>query len=138
MSNTILILIILLCILFLLYLYITKISKKNKNNNIESFLNNNYDKNNIHNNINNNSYEKNNDENNLLINGSFNNGKNSKNFINQDGYNKIIKMKNPTISNYVLEQRKSDSTFYELSIKGNINSAYLLYFWVKLEANLLL
>ena len=40
-------------------------------------------------------------------NGIFENGSNIKNYINQDGYNKIIKMKNPSKSGYVLEQKKS-------------------------------
>ena len=127
MNNTIVILIIILCTLFLIYLYTNKF---NRNNNVESFSNtntntkknkenfeldiDNIDINNINENINENNIEK--DKNNLIINGSFNNGKNSANFINQNGYNKIIAMKNPTTSSYVLEQRKSENTFYELSL----------------------
>ena len=142
MNNTIVILIIILCTLFLIYLYTNKF---NRNNNVESFSNTNtntkknketfqLDIDNIDiNNLNENNIEK--DKNNLIINGSFNNGKNSANFINQNGYNKIIAMKNPTTSSYVLEQRKSENTFYELSLESQINSAYLLYFWIKLDNN---
>ena len=138
MNNKIVISIIILSILFLLYLYINKckvnylenfsnidnIGKKDNIGNISNLNNNN---------INENIIEKEKDKNNLIINGSFNNGKNTNNFINQNGYNKIIEMKNPTSSNYVLEQRKSENTFYELSLESQINSAYLLYFWIKLD-----
>ena len=137
MNNKIVIAIILLSILFLIYLYINKfninnLEKFSNDDNISNILNNNIS-NNDFNNINENNIEK--DKNNLIINGSFNNGKNTNNFINQNGYNKIIEMKNPTSSNYVLEQRKSENTFYEISLESQINSAYLLYFWIKLDNN---
>jgi hypothetical protein len=68
---------------------------------------------------------------NMIENGSFENGTNIKNYINQDGYNKIIKMKNPSKSGYVLEQKKSnDLTYYELISKSIPNSKYVLLLWI--------
>jgi hypothetical protein len=68
---------------------------------------------------------------NMIENGSFENGTHIKNYINQDGYNKIIKMKNPSKSGYVLEQKKSnDLTYYELISKSTPNSKYVLLLWV--------
>jgi hypothetical protein len=72
--------------------------------------------------------------NNLIINGSFENGKDSPNHMNQNGYNKIIMKKNPGKSSYVLEQKKSDElTYYELSCKNVKNSRYNLYFWFSIN-----
>ena len=136
MIPIIVILIVILVILFLLYLYINKL--KNKNN-IESFLNSN--KNNEYNNENNNennildsNYNQYSIKNNLIQNGSFNNGKAVSNFINQNGYNKIIQLNSPEKSTYVLEQRNNqDNTFYELKCNVEINSTYLFYFWIQLD-----
>ena len=72
--------------------------------------------------------------NNIIVNGSFENGKDSPNHINQNGYNKIIMKKNPGLSSYVLEQKKSSElTYYEFSCKNNKNSKYNLYFWLSIE-----
>jgi hypothetical protein len=68
---------------------------------------------------------------NMIEIGTFENGSNIKNYINQDGYNKIIKMKNPSKSGYVLEQKKSnDLTYYELISKSTPNSKYVLLLWI--------
>ena len=68
---------------------------------------------------------------NMIENGIFENGTHIKNYINQDGYNKIIKMKNPSKSGYVLEQKKSnDLTYYELISKSIPNSKYVLLLWI--------
>ena len=74
--------------------------------------------------------------NNLITNGSFENGKDSPNHVSQNGYNKIIMKKNPGISSYVLEQKKSDElTYYEFICKNVKNSKYNLYFWLSIENN---
>ena len=74
--------------------------------------------------------------NNLIINGNFENGKDSPNHVSQNGYNKIIMKKNPGISSYVLEQKKSDElTYYEFICKNVKNSKYNLYFWLSIENN---
>jgi hypothetical protein len=75
---------------------------------------------------------------NMIENGIFENGSNIKNYINQDGYNKIIKMKNPSKSGYVLEQKKSnDLTYYELVSKSIPNSKYVLLLWISFsDANI--
>jgi hypothetical protein len=71
---------------------------------------------------------------NMIENGSFENGKNIKNNINQDGYNKIIKMKNPSKSSYVLEQKISnDLTYYELISNSIPNSKFVILFWISFE-----
>ena len=68
---------------------------------------------------------------NMIENGIFENGTHIKNYINQDGHNKIIKMKNPSKSGFVLEQQKSnDLTYYELSCKSLSNSKYVILLWV--------
>ena len=73
-------------------------------------------------------------DNNLINNGYFENGKNSSNNINQSGYNKIINMKNPGLSSYVLEQKKSNElTYYELLCDNVKNSKYILYFWLSVS-----
>jgi hypothetical protein len=72
--------------------------------------------------------------NNLISNGNFQNGKNSTNNINQSGYNKIIKKKNPGNSAFVLEQKKTDElTYYELLTESLPNSKYNLYFWICID-----
>jgi len=74
--------------------------------------------------------------NNLIINGSFENGKDSPNHINQNGYNKIIMKKNPGSSSYVLEQKKSEElTYYEFICRNEKNSKYNLYFWLSIDNN---
>ena len=71
--------------------------------------------------------------NNLIKNGDFQNGKDTPNHITQSGFNKIIMMKNPGKSSYVLEQRKSDTlTYYELLAPNDKNSKYNLYFWLSI------
>jgi len=69
--------------------------------------------------------------NNLIVNGNFQNGKNSPNNINQNGYNKIIKKKNPSTTSFVLEQKQTgELTYYELLTESLPNSKYNLYFWI--------
>ena len=112
--------IILISLIFLFYY--TNTNKENNESivyNIENFDNNDED-----NTV---------DYGNLISNGNFNNFNNIKSYINQNGYNKIIKFVNPGKTSYVLNQKKSDNTFYEFSIDVNINSSYLLYFWVSLN-----
>ena len=72
--------------------------------------------------------------NNLIVNGSFENGKDSPNHVNQNGYNKIIMKKNPGSSSYVLEQKISDElTYYEFICRNEKNSKYNLYFWLSID-----
>ena len=74
---------------------------------------------------------------NLIGNGDFKNGLNINNNINKNGYNKIIIMKNPTKSSYVLQQKNTGSlTFYEIMIPAEINSKYYFTFWVSIEPNI--
>ncbi len=69
--------------------------------------------------------------NNLIKNGNFENGNDVLNHVNQSGYNKIIVMKNPGKSSYVLEQKKSESlTYYELQVDSDKNNKYNFYFWL--------
>jgi len=76
-------------------------------------------------------------DNNLIKNGYFENGKNSSNYVSQSGYNKIINMKNPGLSSYVLEQKKSNElTYYELLCDNVKNSKYILYFWLSIPASI--
>ena len=92
-------------------------NKSNKIYNIESFSNNKKNDN-----INNS---------NLIINGNFQNGVSPNNFVNQSGINKIVSIKNPGNSSYALQQKKSnEKTYYQLSCNNNINSKYILLFWV--------
>jgi len=71
---------------------------------------------------------------NLIDNGDFKNGLNINNNINKNGYNKIIIMKNPTKSSYVLQQKNTGSfTFYEIMIPAEINSKYYFTFWVCID-----
>ena len=75
-------------------------------------------------------------DNNLIKNGSFEHGKNSTNYINQNGYNKIIMKKNPGSSSYVLEQKNTEQlTYYELNCKCDKNSKYVLHFWLSVNEN---
>lgn len=74
--------------------------------------------------------------NNLINNGNFENGKDSLNHTTQSGYNKIIMFKNPGLSSYVLEQKKTDTlTYYELVCENDKNSKYNLLFWLSIENN---
>ena len=71
---------------------------------------------------------------NLIKNGDFKNGKNCLNQVNQNGYNKIIIMKNPGYSSYVLEQKKTDNlTYYEIVCDNDKNCKYNFYFWLCIE-----
>ena len=115
--------IVILLLLLFLYYYRNK-SSNNDYIHIESF-------NNFENNDDN--YQDFDNYGNLIKNGSFNNSSNLKNYINQNGYNKIINIVNPGKSNFALNQKKSDNTFYEFSIDININSNYILYFWISLN-----
>lgn len=69
--------------------------------------------------------------NNLIKNGSFENGQNCKNQINQSGMNKILVKKNPGKSSYVLYQKNTNTlTYYELQCDNDKNNKYNLYFWL--------
>ena len=93
-----------------------KSDKSDKIYNIESFSNN---KNNITENSN------------LIKNGNFENGVMPNNFVNQSGINKVVSIKNPGNSSYALQQKKSkEITYYQLTCDNNINSKYILLFWV--------
>ncbi len=100
-------------------------------NNIESFSSN------ENTNINPTLYSKEEFTKNLIQNGNFFKGDNIKNNINQSGHNKIIKMKNPGKSSYVLEQKRTnDLTFYELLVNSVPNSRYMLLLWVSFNENI--
>ena len=74
--------------------------------------------------------------NNLINNGNFENNKNPDNYITQSGYNKIIILKNPGLSAFVLEQRVSNEiTYYELLCDNERNSKYNLLFWLSIKKN---
>ena len=74
--------------------------------------------------------------NNLISNGNFENGNNIMNNTNQSGYNKIIIKKNPGKSQYVLEQKKSETlTYYQITCNNEKNSKYNLYFWISINYN---
>ena len=74
--------------------------------------------------------------NNLISNGNFENGNNIMNNTNQSGYNKIIIKKNPGKSQYVLEQKKSETlTYYQITCNNEKNSKYNLYFWICINNN---
>ena len=74
--------------------------------------------------------------NNLIKNSSFENGKDSINHITQSGYNKIVMLKNPGSTPYVLEQQKTDNlTYYQFICENDKNSKYNLYFWLSIENN---
>ncbi len=68
---------------------------------------------------------------NLIQNNCFENKKNIDNYINQEGYNKIINFQNPGKSQFVLNQK--NKSFYEISCGNSVNSTYLLYFYIYLE-----
>jgi len=123
------ILLTILIILFFNYLLIDKKIVKNIKNlekHIESFTNNNIiplEDNKLNN------Y-------NLIVNGDFKNGQDCKNHVTQSGYNKIIVMKNPGPSSYVLEQKKtSNLTYYEILCDNNKNNKYNFYFWLSIDNN---
>ena len=67
----------------------------------------------------------------LISNNSFQDGLNLKQFINQDGFNKIIKFKNPGQSPYVLNQKKN--SYYEISCNNSVNNNYILYFYLYVD-----
>lgn len=76
------------------------------------------------------------DYNNLIINGSFQNGSEPTNHINDSGFNKIIMMKNPATTNYVLHQKSTDDeTYYQLSIPNRINTKFILEFYLCIDKN---
>jgi hypothetical protein len=68
---------------------------------------------------------------NLISNNSFQDGNPLSNFINQNGFNQIIKYKNPGKSPFVLHQKKN--SLYEISCSADINSYYILYFFIYSE-----
>jgi len=71
--------------------------------------------------------------NNLIVNGSFQNGLESPTHVNDSGYNKIIMMKNPGSSNYVLQQKATSNdteTYYQFSIPNRINTKFVLTFYL--------
>ena len=72
---------------------------------------------------------------NLIVNGNFDNGKNIESNINQSGPNKIIRMKNPGKSQFVLEQKQSggELTFYEMIIPNVHNSRYIMQLWMAIS-----
>jgi hypothetical protein len=120
---------------------------KNFNNNEDNNNDNDNDNDNNNNNDNNdytsdndnssnNEKSKNNFLNNLIKNGNFEGGKNILNYAGQNGINNIIKMKNPGNSQYVLEQKKSDTlTYYEIICNNEPNSKYNLYSWISIYSN---
>lgn len=71
---------------------------------------------------------------NLISNNSFQDGNPLSNFINQNGFNQIIKYKNPGKSPFVLHQKKN--SLYEISCSADINSYYILYFYIYSENNI--
>ena len=68
---------------------------------------------------------------NLIENNCFENARNLSNFINQNGFIKIINKQNPGNSSYVLKQ--SNKSLYEISCDSSINSSYLLYFYFSID-----
>jgi len=68
---------------------------------------------------------------NLIKNNCFDNKQNLDNYINQQGYNKIINCQNPGKSQYSLNQKSN--SYYEISCSNSINSTYLLFFYINLE-----
>ena len=132
MDKIIILFIILLIILFFIYLYVQQ-SRQVKE--MEGFLNPKRKKELILSSMevdsNSPSYES---KNNLIENGNFQYGKQTPNFVNQNGYNKIISLENPDKSTFVLEQRNDQAeTVYEIRAPAEINSAYLFYFWIQLD-----
>jgi hypothetical protein len=80
--------------------------------------------------------EKQEDYNNLINNGSFENGNEPNNHINDSGFNKIIMMKNPGKTNYVLHQKiTEEQTYYQLSIPNRINTKFVLTFYLCIDKN---
>jgi hypothetical protein len=133
MLNKYLILLIILLILIFLIIFINYLLKKYKKNNyLENFSGTN--KKNIENENIHDLYEL---DNNLIKNGNFENGNNILNHSNQNGFNKIIMMKNPGKTSYVLNQKKgADLTFYEINSECDENSRYNLYFWLCVSDNI--
>ena len=73
---------------------------------------------------------------NLILNGTFLNGSDIQNQIHKSGINKIIMLKNPGQSSYVLEQDKSvDLTYYQITSSCEKNSKYVLMFWLCVSNN---
>jgi hypothetical protein len=146
-SNYLIILsILLLTIIIILFLnYFLK--QKYNQNFIENYSNlniNNYNEN--HNDNHNENHNENHynqiidndkiDDYNLITNGDFKNGQNCKNHVTQSGYNKIIIMKNPSSSSFVLEQKNTANlTYYELLCDNDKNNKYNLFFWLSIEDN---
>lgn len=119
------ILLTILIILFLSYLLMEKKLKINPENHIEKFSNSIII-----------SPEPVPINHNLIFNGDFKNGKNCDNHVNQNGYNKIIIMKNPGYSSYVLEQKRTDNlTYYEVVCDNDKNCKYNFYFWLNIDNN---
>lgn len=113
MKNKYLILIIVLLFILLLFFYFNK--KDNIQNISETFKN----------------VEVYNINYNLIDGGNFKDNKNPVNFVNESGINKLVSIKNPSTSSFVLKQEKSnDLTFYELKSDNQKNSKYILLFWL--------
>ena len=135
----ILVIIIIILLLIILSLLITKYflihndNNFSKSNNTEMYNNEMYNDE-MYNNIENFSNKKNDNiiqDSNLIKNGSFENGVAPSNFVNQSGINKIVSIKNPGNTSYALQQKKSNEiTYYQLTSENNINSKYILLFWV--------
>ena len=136
-----------LIILFVIFLIIISLIMinyllTNKNNYVYKFSSENYSNNYLENftdktNDKTNKIIEKKDYNNLIENGYFQHGKKSPNHNTHSGYNKIIIMKNPGKSPYVLEQKKSDNLTYCQFICKNVkNSKYQLYFWVSIIDNI--
>jgi hypothetical protein len=120
---------IIICIIFFFIYFINTILK---GNNINNNNNNKQQKENFQNKMLENYGIKTN--NNLIGNGNFHNGFVSPNYINHNGYNKIIMKQNPGSSSYVLEQKRTNElTYYEFMCKNVKNSKYILYFWLSID-----
>ena len=126
MLNKYLILLIILIAIVFFSIFINYLLKKKYN--IEKFSDV-EEKNNILENLEN--LENLSGNNNLIKNGNFQNGTNIINHKTQNGFNKIIMMKNPGKSSYVLYQKKTNElTYYEIEIMCDENSRYNFYFWL--------
>ena len=62
---------------------------------------------------------------NLIKNNCFDNKQNLDNYINQQGYNKIVNCQNPGKSQYSLNQKTN--SYYEISCNNSINSLIFLF-----------
>lgn len=115
-------------IIFFIFIFIILLfSYINSKKNLKISANWNIDLNNIEN-FDNSTF---NIEYNLIKNNCFENQKHIDNYINQSGFNKIVKIQNPGNSPFSLYQK--EKSFYELSCDNSINSKYLLYFYIYLE-----